>query len=191
MAGKYEDQLNRSMPSAKRSAMGTALAQLIAGFNALAARASCAMLGSAGLVINGAGATFAKAGSAFSALVAGVPIVVAANTAMSAIAGNIATTKFAAWAFYVDGAGVITTSAKTADAATAAAAAALLPAPPANKTMVGFIVVQNATGGNFVGGTTALDAASITTSYYSTVGSAVFAGTTEGTALLDLESRST
>ena len=52
---------------------------------------------------------------------------------------------------------------------------AALPQPigaqqPVYKAMVGFIVVTNATGSNFVGGTTALDTGSLTVTYYSPVG---------------------
>lgn len=174
----FRIELNTAMPIFRAMKFGTWLQGLVASFNASVntdnATAS-AVLSTPGLVINAGGALIAKAGSAFAALANGVLVYVVANTAMPALAGVIATTKFAAWAFYIDSAGTITVSAKTADAATLAAAVALVPAPPVGKAMIGFIVVQNATGGNFTGGTTALDAASITTTYVNTVGPTLFA----------------
>lgn len=189
MAGYFEDLLNRSMPVSLRTKVGTMFAELIAGVNALMTRTMSMCLSSAGLVISGAGGLTGKAGSAFVAMVSGVPVFVAANTAMSALVGTIATTKFACWVWYVDGAGVITTSAKTADAATAVAALALVPSTPVGKAMVGILLVQNAAAGGFIGGTTALDAASVTGTYLSTVGISNFAGNVESTILKTVEQR--
>lgn len=181
--------LNSAFPAARDAKLGDVLADLIAGFNAHVQRINSVCLSSPGLVISAGGATVAKAGSAFTAVAGGVLLLIAANTNMPALAGVIATTKFAGWAFYVDSTGTLSVSAKTADAATLAAAVALIPAPPAGLAMIGFIVVQNGAGGNFTGGTTALDAASTTTTYYNTAGTVMMAGTVAGTTLTDLEHR--
>lgn len=157
--------LNRSSPAAARVRLGDQLAALKADVAALASQNR--LLSSATLVIKAGGGTVPKASTAFAAIAAGVVQVKAADTDMSVIAGTLATAKAALWAFYIDSAGTITTSTKTADAANAAAALKLKPAVPANKVEIGYIIVANATGSNFVGGTTALDAANVTTTYVS------------------------
>lgn len=187
--GSLQEKLNKLAPAAKKAGLGDVLAELIAGFNAMVARVSSQVLNNAGLAIKAGGSAIVKAGTAFAALVDGVMVTKAANTDMAALAGTLATAKSAAWAFYIDAAGTLTASAKTADAADAAAAIALLPAPPAGKAMIGFITVANATGADFVGGTTALDTASLTVTYYNTVGPTIFAGSTAGTQLKTIEQR--
>lgn len=153
-----------------------------ADLTALRTRINSCTLSSAGLAIKAGGSAIVKAGTAFSALANGTLVIKAANTDMSALVGTLATAKAAAWAFYVDSAGTITTSAKTADVADAAAAIALLPSAPDGNAMIGFITVANATGSNFVGGTTALDAVSVTTAYYNTSGLAASAAALETVA---------
>lgn len=153
----------------------TELTALRADVSALRTRINSGTLSSAGLTIKAGSSAIVKAANAFAALANGTLVTKAADTDMAALVGTLATAKTAAWAFYVDSAGTLTTSAKTADAADAAAAIALLPAPPSNKAMIGFITVGNATGSNFVGGTTALDAASVTVAYYSTDGLLAYA----------------
>ncbi len=135
-----------------------------------AGRSAGRVTNNAGLVIKAGSSAIVKAGTAFAAMFNGVPVVKAANTDMAALVGTLATAKTAIWAFYIDAAGTLTASAKTADAADVASALALFPATPATKALIGFITVVNASGAPFVGGTTALDAASVTTTYYSTVG---------------------
>lgn len=166
----------------------TQLTALRADAAALRTRLNSCTLSTAGLAIKAGSSPTVKAGTAFSVLAGGTLVTVAASTDMAALVGTLATAKSAAWAFYIDAAGTITASAKTADAATAAAAVALLPAPPSDKAMIGFITVGNATGSDFVGGTTALDAASVTTAYYNTPGLAAYAAalTSSNPAALNL-----
>lgn len=152
------------------TALRAKIAALVVDVTAIRARQNLAMLSPAGLAIGGGSKYTAQAVKPCTALVAGTLVFLPAATAMSALVGTLATAKFALWAFYVNASGTITTSAKTADAASAAAAFALMPAVPANLVQIGFIIVGNATGGNFVGGSTALDAASVTTIYVDTVG---------------------
>lgn len=167
------DLLNRITPGAKQAALGTKLADLSVQFNLL--RADLAriyltntyIISKATLAIKAAEGTVPKSTSAIRVLVSGVFQAKAANTDMSVIAGTLATAKSALWAFYIDSAGTITTSTKTADAATPAAALLLKPAVPDNKVELGYIIVANASGSNFTGGTTALDATGVTTTYYS------------------------
>ena len=146
------------------------LNSLLTDITAMRTRLNSQMLNLPGLAIKTGGSAIVTAAKSFAATVNGTLVAKTTATDMSAIAGTIATTKFAGWAFYMDAAGTITTSAKTADSATLVAALALIPATPDNKVMIGFIVVQNAAAGDFTAGTTALDAASTTTTYYDASG---------------------
>lgn len=161
---KIQD-LNNISPASAAAKLGTLLAAIVADIAALASNTR--ILVSPALAIKAGSSAVAKATAAFSAMVAGVVVTKAANTDMSALVGTLATAKYALWAFYMDSAGSITTSTKTADAGTAAAALALKPAVPTDKVELGYIIVGNATGSNFVGGTTALDAANVTVAYVS------------------------
>lgn len=193
-----QDQLNRSMPAAKHGMLGDVLANLIASVNALRvdllaaiAELKTGIVIPTALAIKAGGSTLAKSTSAFVARVDGTAVSKAANTDMSALAGVIATTKAAAWQWYMDDAGTITTSAKTADADTAVEALALLPATPDGYVKLGTIVITNAQGAAaaFTGGTTALDTAGLTVAYTNTAVAAVVNGTITAEAVTDLESR--
>jgi hypothetical protein len=129
-----------------------------------------ACLSSAGLAIGGGTKRTAQAATAFMAIADGTPVYKTAATACSALAGTVAQNKFGLWAFYIDSAGTISTSTKTADADTAAAAIALMPAVPSGKAQIGAIVVTTTDAGGFVGATTALDAAGVTVIYINTIG---------------------
>jgi hypothetical protein len=172
--------LNRVFPIARDIQLGTLLNDIITQFNflradvaALRTRVNTGLLGAAGLAIKTAGSPTVKYANTIVALVNGVPISKAAGD-LPALAGTLATAKSAAWAFYIDGAGALTVSAKTADVATHALALAAAVASPDNKALVGIVVVDNATGSNFVGGTTALDTASLTVTYYDVIGPTAF-----------------
>lgn len=178
-AAQITDMLNRCMPAAAKAQLGQLLSDLITAANAAVAALSNACLGKAGLAIHGAASPTVKSTAAIAAVVNGV-LVGFAPADLSALAGTLATAKSAAWAFYIDGTGAITTSAKTADSASHAAAMALVPAPPANKAQIGVVVIDNATGSNFVGGTTALDTGSLTVTYYDTMGPVAIAAATVG-----------
>ena len=129
------------------------------------------LISAAGLTI-ASGKKTATAGNAFAYLAGGVVGYKAAGD-MSALVGTIADAKSAGWVFYIDSAGTITTSAKTADAASAAAAFALANAiaVPTGKAVIGQLVVSTS-GATFVGGTTDLDAGTATDLYLSFVGPA-------------------
>lgn len=173
--GNVQDELNRMSPAASHAKLGDLLAALITQINDLTARANNRMLTKAGLVIKQASSPLVRAASAFAAVADGVVVRKAASTDMAALAGTLATANSALWAFYIDSAGTLTTSTKTASVATHALAVADLPAVPAGLAMIGFIVIDNATGSNFVGGTTALDTGSLTVTYYDTLGEQPFA----------------
>lgn len=166
-------KIDRSSPVAKRAGLGTKLAELIAKVNALQADVARIyannnyIVTAPTLVIKAGNSPTVKSSSAISVVAGGVVQTKSANTDMSAIAGTLATAKFALWAFYIDAAGTITTSTKTSDVNTAALALAAKPTIPDNKIELGYIIVGNASGGNFTAGTTALDATGITTTFVS------------------------
>lgn len=163
-------ELNHSMPAAARAGLGTVLANLVTQVSALRTDLANIYLKNTFLLTAPTLAlsstkTKVKSTGAFSALVAGVVQSKSANTDMAVLAGTLATAKYAAWAFEIDSAGTLTSVAGTMDQASAAAAVAALPAASANKVRLGYIVVANASGENFVGATTNLDATGVTVTY--------------------------
>lgn len=189
-------KLNKSTPAAWRAKLGDICANLIAAVNALiidhAAQAvinSSRIIAPAVLAIKAGASALVSTSAAFAAIAGGVVVRKAAATDMAALVGSLATAKSALWAFYIDAAGTLTTSAKTADAATHDAALALLPATPANKALIGFIVADNATGSAFVGGTTALDTASLTVTYYNATCALPAVATPTAVAVVGIEAR--
>lgn len=175
-AGGVQAQLNRMTPAAKRALMGDVLADLINSLqNRVVQQATLAIKAGSSAIVRTTTPLLYKVGDELLRKAAGD---------LSALVGTLATAKSAAWAFYIDGSGTVTTAAKTADATTHDAALALVTAPPVGKIMFGVVVIDNATGSNFVGGTTALDVGSLTVTYYSTSGARVSRGATK-----DLETR--
>lgn len=166
--GNVQDELNRCMPAAAHAKLGDLLAELIHKHNALVAALSSAtyMVNSAGLAIKGSASPTVKAANAFVALIENVAVGKVADTDMGALVGTVAAEKSALWAFFMDAAGVITASAKSADCDTPEEALAALPSTPAGNVLIGYIVVTNDTEDPFVGGTTALDAEGIEVTYY-------------------------
>ena len=168
MTERAQHILNHASPADSAAKTGNVLFDLIAAWNNLVSGATNVVTSAPALAISGAGGTAAKTTAAFTAFVDGGVVSVAATTAMTAIAGTLADTKYAAWAFYVGPTGTISVSAKAADCTTEALAIAALPALPANVAQIGYITVRNAQGGGtaFTAGTTHLDATGIVTTYY-------------------------
>lgn len=181
-----QDELNRFAPAAAHVKLGDLIEAVITQYNLLVNSVNTKVVTKAGLAIKTAGSAIVHAASPILAVVGGAAVRKAANTDMAALAGTLATAKSAAWAFYIDATGTLSTSAKTTDAATHDAAVALLPALPDGKAQIGVVVIDNATGSNFVGGTTALDTASLTVTYYDTTGPFLLATDPANTALADL-----
>lgn len=126
--------------------------------NGLADRLSSQTLGSAGLAIKAGASALVKAGTAVSAVANGTLVRIAVNTDMAALSGTVTNLKFNVFAFFVDSAGTLT-SAMGIEGATLAAVT--FPPTPAGKAMLGFITINPTGTGNFVGGTTALDDATV------------------------------
>lgn len=116
-------------------------------------------LNSAGLVIHGAGGTVPKIGASdFYALANGIMVKIAASTDMPALAGTVVNATFNVFCFFVDSGGTKTSVMGTAGSTLAKVA---FPQFPEGKALIGFIIINPTGTGNFVGGTTALDDATV------------------------------
>jgi len=135
--------------------------------NALADRYNSCMLGSAGIVIKGAGNIDAKTGATATAAIAGGTMLsIAAATNLVTFVGTTSQNKFNVYLWYIDAAGTITSAMGTEGAALANV---VWPSPPQGKALIGGFTV-NPTTAPFVGGTTLLDAANTNVVYFSPQG---------------------
>lgn len=117
-------------------------------------RYSTQVLSSAGLAISAAGSTLVKAGSLSYSFVKGNLASIAAGTNMPALVGTVTHGTFNVFAFFLDGAGVLTSQMGTAGATLGAV---IFPPIPSAKACLGFVIINPTGTGDFVGGTTALD----------------------------------
>lgn len=131
---------------------------LFTPMSAIADRLSCQTLTSGALAINGAANPAAKVGSVYYGIAQGVLVTKAANTAMTALSGTVTNAKFNVFSFFIDRAGTLTTAMGT-EATTLAGVT--MPTPPVGAAQIGFVIVNPTGTGNFVGGTTALDDATV------------------------------
>jgi hypothetical protein len=125
---------------------------------ALGDRLSSQSLSSAALAIKAGSSAIVKTGAALYAVAQGVLVTKTSATDMAALVGTVTNTKFNVFCFYVDSAGTLTSQMGTEGATLATV---VWPATPAGKAQIGFIVVNPTGTGNFVGGTTALDDATV------------------------------
>ena len=122
-------------------------------------RESSTPLTSAGLVIHGAASTLAKTGAAdFYALANGVLVKIAAGTDMPALVGTVTNAKFNVFCFFIDSGSTVTVAMGTEGAALKNI---VFPQLPEGKAMIGFVIINPTGTGNFVGGTTHLDDATV------------------------------
>lgn len=119
-------------------------------------RSQC--LSSAGLVIKTAGSAVVKAGSIVYATAKGVLIKKAANTDMAALSGTVTNAAFNVFVFTVDSAGTLYTQMGTEGATIGAVR---WPAIDQERAIIGFVIINPTGTGNFVGGTTPLDDATV------------------------------
>lgn len=92
----------------------------------------------------------------------------------AALSGTVTKAKFNIYAFYVDASGTMTSAMGTEGATLAAV---VLPtAVPASTACLGYVIINPTGTGNFVGGTTALDDATVAPNavYVNTVGVSIF-----------------
>lgn len=119
-------------------------------------RSQC--MSSAGLVIKAGGSALAKAGSIVYAVANGVLIKKAANTDMAALSGTVTNDKFNVFVFTVNSAGTLYTQMGTEGASLAAVR---WPAIDHKRAIIGFVIINPTGTGDFVGGTTPLDDATV------------------------------
>jgi hypothetical protein len=121
-------------------------------------RFSSQCFSSAGLAIKTAGSAIVKAGSVIYGIANGVLVTKTANTDMAALSGTVTAATFNVFAFFIDSAGTLTSAMGTAGATLAAV---VFPPLPQKKACIGFVVINPTGTGDFVGGTTALDDATV------------------------------
>jgi len=144
-------------------------------FNSIAAGCSTQCLTSAGLVITAtSGKKTPKTGASITyGSVLGSLVSIASGTDTAALAGTVTNAKFNVYCFYVDGAGALTSAMGTEGATLAAVKFPPTPDPTTSpKALYGFIIINPTGTGNFVGGTTAIDDATVVpnTVYINVVG---------------------
>ena len=127
-------------------------------------------LSSAGLVIKAGGSALVKTGgSSTYAMVNGVLVKISSATDMAALSGTVTNAKFNVYCFFVDSGGTLTSAMGTEGSTIGAVK---FPQKPVQKAMVGFVIINPTGTGDFVGGTTALDDATVVpnAAYVNTVG---------------------
>lgn len=138
--------------STSRLAIGTIL-------RAIGDRHTSRMLNTPGLVIKAGSSALVKTGAADCyALVQGVLVKIAAATDMAALSGTVTNAKFNVYVYFIDRAGT-KTSAMGVEGATLAAMK--WPPIPEGKAVIGFTIINPTGTGDFVGGTTAIDDATV------------------------------
>lgn len=116
------------------------------------------LLSTGDLAIKAVGGVLVKAGTLAKAFVNGVLVSIAANTDMPALVGTVVNATFNVFVFSISSAGVVTTQMGTAGATLAAV---VFPTIPTDNATIGFVIINPTGTGNFVGGTTALDDATV------------------------------
>lgn len=116
------------------------------------------LLSTGGLVIHGSASTLAKVATLCKALVNGVLVSIAANTDMPALVGSVTNTKFNVFCFYINSTGTVSVLMGTEGATIGAI---VFPTTPADNACIGFVIINPTGTGAFVGGTTALDDATV------------------------------
>lgn len=124
----------------------------------IADRLSSVVFTSAGLAIKATASPTVKASNAFYAFVRGTPVKVAANTDMAALSGTVTNGKHNVYAFYVDAAGNLSSQMGTEGSSFSTIT---FPTPPVGKAVIGYVYINPTGTGSFVGGTTALDDATV------------------------------
>lgn len=127
-------------------------------FDKLSRPLSAFTLSSPGLAIKASSSAVAKAGSAFYAYVEGSLVTKAANTDMAALSGTVTNAKFNVFVFTITAAGTLGTQMGT-EASTLGGV--VFPTIASGKAVIGFVIINPTGTGNFVGGTTALDDATV------------------------------
>jgi hypothetical protein len=126
----------------------------------IADRMSCVWFNSSALRIKGGSASpTVQTNAAGAGLVAGVLVTKASATDVPALSGTVTNAKFNVFAVFIDNGGTLTSVMGTEGATLATV---VFPPIPANKTCIGYVIVNPTGTGNFVGGTTVLDDGTVT-----------------------------
>ena len=105
------------------------------------------------------GSAIVKTGaSAYYGIAGGTLVTKGAATDMAALVGTVTNAKFNVFVYYIDSAGNLTSAMGTEGATLAAV---VFPLTPEGKAAIGFTIIHPTGTGNFVGGTTALDDATV------------------------------
>lgn len=150
-----ENSIRQILAAVPDSATKKALDDLI-GY--LADRLNCVSLEDAVLAIKGAGEGVAKTTEVWYGLVDGKLVTLADNTDMAALSGTVAADLFNVYVFYVNSAGTLSSAMGTA---AATLAGVKFPEKPIGRTVIGFVIINPTGTGDFVGGTTDLDDATV------------------------------
>jgi len=138
---------------------------------AIGDRESTTALTSAGLRIHGGSASAVVQGhTVMYAICQGILVTKPADTDMAALAGTVVNGTFNVFCHFIDQSGNLTTLMGIAGATLGAV---VFPQFPETKAILGFTIINPTGTGNFVGGTTALDDATV-------VPNAVFVNTPSG-----------
>lgn len=114
-------------------------------------------MSSGGLTIKTGSSALVKTATAVKYLIDGALYTVAAGD-MAALSGTVTADKFNVFCFYVDADGDVTTQMGTEGASLAAV---VFPTQVAGTAMIGYVIINPTGTGDFVGGTTALDDATV------------------------------
>lgn len=125
------------------------------------------LLNTGGLAIGSSSKAKAKIANTIYAFVNGV--LVKKTTAEITLSGTVTNAKFNVYVLTIDSAGTVTATMGTEGSTIGAV---VFPAVPANSAVIGFVIVNPTGTGNFVGGTTELDDATVVPNavYVNTVG---------------------
>ena len=151
------------------TAVGTATPALgpnVKKYVGAVASGQSALLTSGGLAIGTASAAAVKVSNTIHALVGGV-LVTAAGAEVALTGIDIADGTTNVVGIFVNAAGTLSAVAGTAGATLAAV---VPPQANATRALVGYVVIANASGDEFDGGTTLLSAANVTDTYINTLG---------------------
>ena len=150
------DTITRFLNNVRDGSVREALRAIL---NPISDRFSTQPISTFGLVIKTGGSALVKTGaSAAYAMVQGKLVKVAGSTDQAALSGTVTNAKFNVYAYFLDGAGT-GTSAMGVEGATLAAVQ--FPPIPQGKACIGFTIINPTGTGNFVGGTTPIDDATV------------------------------
>lgn len=113
---------------------------------------------SAVLAIKAGGSAVVKGSAAFNGIAKGRLYTKVINTDMAALVGTVVNATFNVWVFSVDAAGTLRSDIGNAGATLGAVT---FPEPLFNQAIIGYVIINPTGTGNFVGGTTALDDATV------------------------------